>query len=488
MLDFQPEQYRNEREVESKLIVHYLLPNLGYAPETWHEEVILKGGRNRLDFLVFARRRKPIVRLIMEIKNPKQNLDRHVRQLKRYTDEMDVRYGLLTNGKELRIYERIREELKLIFLCLVNEIAANLEKIKALIGRESLLSQNELSQKQHPVEVESQLPSISNLEAETPRANEGLNPVVHASEPLNPVIAVQASVQKREGKPKMKVIAVYHNKGGVGKTTTVVNLAAALAKKGNRVLVIDLDSQANTTFATGLIKFEDEEDDNIKDANIGHVLLSEELFPISEVARASQFNNPEIAVIPAHINLMEKEEKLNQLDFAKFILTRKLSLEEANYDIVLIDTPPALNLFARIALIAADYLIIPSDLKPFANQGLDNVRAFIKTNDTTRSYIGREPIELLGVLPCKVSPNPMFVKYSLQERIRKVRNVYRFAVLETYIYEREDLAKCAERVEFVSGLETAAPLSVLDFKPNSSSAEEFSRLAAEVMHKIGLTK
>ena len=84
MLDLQPELYLNEREVESKLIVHFLLPKLGYAPETWHEEVMLKGGRSRLDFLVFARRRKPVVRLIMEIKNPKQNLDRHVRQLKRY--------------------------------------------------------------------------------------------------------------------------------------------------------------------------------------------------------------------------------------------------------------------------------------------------------------------------------------------------------------------------------------------------------------------
>ena len=92
----------------------------------------------------------------------------------------------------------------------------------------------------------------------------------------------------------MKVIAVYHNKGGVGKTTTVVNLAAALSKKGNKVLVIDLDSQANTTFATGLVKFEDEEQDDLKDSNILQVLQSEDFYSIAEVARKSNFCNPEI--------------------------------------------------------------------------------------------------------------------------------------------------------------------------------------------------
>ncbi|MHC5827712.1 MAG: AAA family ATPase, partial [Nostoc sp.] len=158
----------------------------------------------------------------------------------------------------------------------------------------------------------------------------------------------------------------------------VVNLAAAIRKKGKRVLVIDLDSQANTTFATGLVKFDDEISDNIKDSYIYHILRSIELDTISEVARKSSFTNPEIDVIPSHINLMKTETELNGLRSSQASLVYKLKEVEDKYDIVIIDTPPSLNLFAFIALVTSDYLIIPSDLKPFANLGLTNVKEYIK--------------------------------------------------------------------------------------------------------------
>ena len=116
----------------------------------------------------------------------------------------------------------------------------------------------------------------------------------------------------------MKTIAIYHNKGGVGKTTVAVNLAAALSKKGKRVLLIDIDSQANTTFATGLIKFQFEEDDDLQDCNVYHLLESGDFNFIPDVIRKSDyFNNPEIDVIPSHINLIEGQYKLNQIDASR---------------------------------------------------------------------------------------------------------------------------------------------------------------------------
>jgi cellulose biosynthesis protein BcsQ len=301
----------------------------------------------------------------------------------------------------------------------------------------------------------------------------------------SPELPNSASIRTEE-KNSMKIIAIYHNKGGVGKTTTVVNLAAAIRKKGKKVLVIDLDSQANTTFATGLVKFDDEEFDDIKDSNIFHVLSSEDFYSISEVARKSSFSNPEIYVLPAHIDLIRQETELNALDYSRLILIEKLEEVKKQYDIVLIDTPPSLNLYAKIALIAADYLIIPSDLKPFANQGLTNVKEFIKSINAFRKQIRRNPIELIGVLPSKISTNAKFIQSTLKHRIEKISSRYDVPVMDAVIYERDDLAKCAERTRIIGEMEIADPLSILDFKPDSTSAHEFEVLAKEVLLKIGI--
>ncbi|MCJ8283490.1 MAG: AAA family ATPase [Rivularia sp. ALOHA_DT_140] len=127
----------------------------------------------------------------------------------------------------------------------------------------------------------------------------------------------------------MKIIAIYHNKGGVGKTTVSVNLAAALSNIGKKVLLIDIDSQANSTFATGLIKFQFEEDDNLKDNNVYHLLESGDFNFIPDIVRQSEyFNNPEIDIIPSHITLIEEQEKLNKIAASRTRLVTKLKRVE----------------------------------------------------------------------------------------------------------------------------------------------------------------
>ncbi|WGV26614.1 AAA family ATPase [Halotia branconii] len=453
-MPFNPELCRNESEVESKLIVQYLLPQLGYTPETWHQEVAV--GSIRLDFLAFAAQVIPFVldansplSVVMEAKSPKQNLNNHIPKLRHYLTSLNVRYGLLTNGKEIRIYEKFKNDVQLVFQCSGKDVEEKIDTITVLIGRDSL--------------KESQV--IDSLKEQVSEANSNF---------------------EIERQDSMKIIAVYHNKGGVGKTTTVVNLAAALRKKGKRVLVIDLDSQANTTFATGLVKFDDEEFDDIKDSNIFHVLQSEDFYPISDVARKSNFSDPEINVVPAHIDLMKNETDLNALDYSRLILIDKLEEVGDNYDVVLIDTPPSLNLYARIALIAADYLIIPSDLKPFANQGLTNVKEFVKAVNGFRKQIKKPPIEIVGVLACKISTNARFIQSTLKNRIEKITQRYDINVMDTVIYERDDLAKCAEKTLMIGDIEVADPVSVIDFKPDSTAAQEFELLATEVLQKTGL--
>lgn len=447
-MTFNPELCRNESEVESKLIVQYLLPELGYTPDTWHQEVAV--GSIRLDFLAFAVQVVPFVldtnsplSIVMEAKHPKQNLNNHLAKLRYYLTKLNVKYGLLTNGKEIRIYAKVDDDIKLIWKCLGVEVNSKISEIKQLIGRENLK--------------------------------------------VNQVNEIQPDIKLEEVRTKnMKIISVYHNKGGVGKTTTVVNLAAAIRKRGKRVLLIDLDSQANTTFATGLVKFDDEDNDDIKGSNILQVIQSEELYPISEVARKSDFCSPEIYVVPAHIDLMKMEIELQQLADTNLALLQKLDQVKGDYDIVLIDTPPSLNLYARIALYTSDYLIIPSDLKPFANQGLTNVKEFIKKANAFKKQLRMPPLQILGVLPCKISTNSKFVQSTLKNRIAKISKKYELDVFDTVIYERDDLAKCAEKVITIGDMEVADPISVLDFKPNSTSAQEFELLAKEVLNKIGI--
>lgn len=438
---YDPENCRNESEVESKFIVQYLLPALGYPPDSWHQEVTF--GNFRLDFLAIASTLlgwNGQLMVVIEAKHPKQNLAHHVRKFRRYLDDLNVRYGILTNGRQLRIYERTSEGLHLRLQILGQEAPQRIEELQALVGRQAL-------QQKPPVSL-----SLTN--------------------------------PKQQEKQPMKTIAIYHNKGGVGKTTTVINLAAALSKQKKRVLVIDLDSQANTTFATGLVKFQDELSDTIKSNYVYHVIVEKNKFPIHEVVRRSDFTTPPFDVLPSHIDLMEHENELIQVPAALNRLVAKLKDAESRYDIVLIDTPPSLNLYARIALISADYLIIPSDLRPFANEGLRNVWRFVNDVNEYREAMGRNALEILGVLPSKVNTSTRFVEYTLPKMEAIVSAQYGFSLLKSKIFERRDTSAAVEQIIEVGDLDIPNPTSILDYKPNSQAAGEFEDLAQEVLSLI----
>jgi chromosome partitioning protein len=456
-LSFDPELCRNESEVESKLIVGYLLPKLGYSPDTWHQEV--RFGKIRLDFLAFTQRlplksddRSP-VGLVIEAKHPRKNLDKHVYQIQHYLTSLNIAYGLLTNGKEFRIYQQVSGSTRLIFKCGGREIEDRLAEITQLIGRDLL---------------QQRLPHQLSL-----------------PQPENSTSAPHQI-------SSMKTIAIYHNKGGVGKTTVSTNLAAAFSRKGYKVLLIDLDAQANSTFATGLVKFQFEEDDDLRDRNVYHLISSDDTNFINEIARESQyFSDPEIDVIPAHINLIDKQMDLTTTISSRTRLANKLKRIENNYDLVIIDTPPSRDIYAEAALITADYLIIPSDLKPFANQGLPTVKNFVKSINESRRNFGKQPIEVLGVLASKISTNAKFVEFTFPKQRDVISKRYGMELMESVIYDRTFLSESFNKIVVVGEIEYPDPKSIFkyanEFKSTAEvSAREFEVLADEVLTKIGL--
>ncbi len=466
-MSFNPKLCRNESEVESKLIVQYLLPALGYDASKWHQEVAL--GSIRLDFLALTSQifpnisdASPKICVVIEAKHPNQNLNLHVRRLRRYLTKLQVIYGVLTNGKDFRIYKLIGDQIDLTFQCEGSEIADKIEKISDIIGRDKL----------------------AKLATNKPISAFDLNVPID----VKPSSFENASLPFPESIPArtMKTIAIYHNKGGVGKTTTTINLAAAMSRKGLRVLIIDLDSQANTTYAAGLMKFDTEEEDTLKDSNIYNVVFYPKSNYIPEVALKGSFTYPEVDVIPAHINLIGQEAQLTNKDSSKTHLVKKLELVQDVYDVVLIDTPPSLNLYAKIALIACDYLIIPSDLKPFANEGLRNVKNFVEEIDEFRVFINRLPIEILGVLPSKILTTASYIKATLPKQEKVVEERYGFPVFETRIFQREDLSRAIDNFVMEGDRQIPDPKSIFDFKPDSMSSAEFEELANEVLDKIGL--
>jgi chromosome partitioning protein len=455
MLNFDPELCRNESEVESKLIVQYLLPKLGYAPDTWHQEVSF--GKIRLDFLAFPQKvgykldLKSPLGLVLEAKNPQRNLDKHVRQLRHYLTSLNIPYGVLTNGKELRIYAQEIDAVDLVFWCDGKDIDRRFEEIENLIGRKQLQAQLLIPQ----------------------------------PESISPIISPSPQVSS------MKTIAVYHNKGGVGKTTISTNLAAAFSTKGYRVLLIDIDAQANSTFATGLVKFQFDEEDDLRDRNVCDLLTSGDTNFIDDIVRKSQyFNDPEIDVIPAHINLIDKQGDLTTMMTSRTRLMAKLKRVENNYDLVIIDTPPSRDIYAEVALITADYLIIPSDLKPFANQGLPTVKEFLKGIDESRSTFGKQPIQVLGVLASKISTNARFIQYTFPKQRAVINTRYEMSLMDSVIYDRTALSESFNKTIVTGELESPDPKSIFKYADSNSNAQtsamEFDILADEILTKIGL--
>jgi chromosome partitioning protein len=159
----------------------------------------------------------------------------------------------------------------------------------------------------------------------------------------------------------MKIFAITNQKGGVGKTSVAVNLAASLSHYGQRVLLVDLDPQGNATTGSGI-------DKGAAEKNIYHLLLGE-----ASLQEARQKSDANFDVLPANRELAGAEIEMIDLERREFRLKEAFATSHNEYDFVLIDCPPALNLLTVNALTAADAVIIPMQCEYYALEGLSDL-------------------------------------------------------------------------------------------------------------------
>ena len=170
----------------------------------------------------------------------------------------------------------------------------------------------------------------------------------------------------------MQIISIINQKGGVGKTTTVINLAAGLSQLGKKILVIDLDPQGNATTGLGLSNLQS------SDQTIYGILNGTKM--ISEVIKKTQFQN--LDIITSNVDLSGLEIETAGDNNRAFILKLKLASYlndyRASYDYILIDCPPSLSLLTVMALVSSDSLVVPLQTEFFALEGLTQLMKTIE--------------------------------------------------------------------------------------------------------------
>lgn len=248
-----------------------------------------------------------------------------------------------------------------------------------------------------------------------------------------------------------RIIAIANQKGGVGKTTTAINLSACLAEAGQRVLVIDIDPQGNTTSGLGVDK------ENI-DKTIYKVLIDE--VDIEDAIIKGIFDN--LDIIPSNVNLAGAEIDLIDVEEREYILKNDIAKIRQNYDFIILDCPPSLSMLTVNAMTAADTVLVPIQCEYYALEGLTQL---IHTINLVKRKLNPE-LELEGVVFTMYDSR---TNLSLQV-VENVKDNLKQNIYKTIIPRNIRLAEAPSH-----GL----PINLYDTK--SSGAESYRLLAEEVI-------
>jgi len=250
------------------------------------------------------------------------------------------------------------------------------------------------------------------------------------------------------------IVAIANQKGGVGKTTTAINLSAACGAAGKRVLLIDLDPQSNSS-----LSFVDPDEIH----RGAYELFTDLQRPVTDFIYPTGSEN--LDLIPARINMAKLESKLAGDFEAIYRLRDRLDKIKSEYDVIIIDTPPTLGIITVNALVAANYFLTPIQSSYFAMEGTDDL---LETVEKVRSRPNPE-LSLLGVL-ITLFDRRTALSHDVEAHIRKVfgKQTFKTVIMRSVRLEEAPAHK----------------QSIFTYAPRSSGAEEYRSLAKEVLKRL----
>lgn len=248
-----------------------------------------------------------------------------------------------------------------------------------------------------------------------------------------------------------RIIAIANQKGGVGKTTTSINLSASLAAKGKNVLVIDTDPQGNTTSGFGVDK--NNLEDTIYELMLGECSIRDCI--ISDVI-------PGVSLVPSNVNLAAAEIELIGVDKKEFILKNEVDYVKEQYDFIIIDCPPSLNMLTINSMTTADSVLVPIQCEYYALEGLSQL---IHTVNLVKERLNPE-LDMEGVV---------FTMYDSRTNLsmQVVENVKQN--LSQHVYK----TLIPRNIRLAEAPSYGLPINMYDAK--SAGAEAYLNLADEVI-------